>query len=146
MAAHDAKRKQRKDQETEKMGTAFMKAVRSVNLQFVPSDKAKWPGRTFETGPDTAFHAVLMTVDLKKPIRWFSEPHVLKRHKECVKMGTDVMANVARSVHSTVHECDEWRWLKCLKYADMWRLAAAHEDLLLQAHDIIVRDSSTASM
>ena len=118
--------------------------VRDINLKSVPSDEARWPGRIFKTGPDTPFCAVLMTVDLKRPVRWFFEPDALKKYEAHVKMGTSVMAGVARQVHPIVYECDEWRWIEYLKYADVWRLAAAHEEVLLQAHDMIVRDSDTA--
>ena len=83
--------------------------VRDINLKSVPSDEARWPGRIFKTGPDTPFRAVLMTVDLKRPVRWFSEPDALKKYEAHVKMGTSVMASVARQVHPIVHKCDEWR-------------------------------------
>ena len=51
--------------------------VKSVNLNSIPSEKAKMPERIFVTGSDADFRAVLMTVDLKRPVRWFFEKEVL---------------------------------------------------------------------
>ena len=93
--------------------------VKSVNLNSIPSEKAKMPGRIFETGSDTDFRAVLMTVDLKRPVRWFFEKEVLKNYRRCLNTGVNAMISVARSVHQISDEENGWRWMWYQKYADM---------------------------
>ena len=83
--------------------------VKSVNLNSISSEKAKMPERIFVTGSDADFRAVLMTVDLKRPVRWFFEKEVLKNYRRYLNTGVNAMISVARSVHQISDEEDGWR-------------------------------------